>query len=325
MIDNIKIHIPVYNLKKGTFDWKEPKNNDGFIYNKKFLVAKLYNPKTPKKAYTLKVLLTLNIKTDVFSLSISGSLRKWYFQENSRSDLNLDQYIECIELIAKGIKIDVDDLKKMIVTKLEIGVTLLLKSNMRSIIECFVKLRNAERVVFEETTLYFKFKNYGIVLYDKYLEMNKNIIWTNIEKNVYKKFYFLRFEINAKKISGTTLKGKFDTLGRIQDNWNELSQTIEKHMTAIVFVDTISEEKIIEINNVPILKKQLMFKAMKDMGIVKFSALFDKSIKTNNKNKDYKELINIYRSFITNDIDLKGILLVELRKKLNRLYNKGNV
>ena len=155
--------------------------------------------------------------------------------------------------------------------------------------------------------------------------MNKNKIWSDIDNNVFKKFYFLRFEINAKKVSGTTFKNKFDSIEKIRDNWNMLPPVIEKYINDVVFVDVISKEKKTEINDYSDFVNYLTFLGIKKYGVIESVNLFDKSVNTNNKKKKLEEFINIYRSNVTNEIDLKGKLLVELKKKLGRLYNKSNI
>jgi DNA-binding Lrp family transcriptional regulator len=322
MIDKVKIHLNGYS-PNDNITWKETTVEDcpdKFFYN-----AKLYNSAFPKKKFSLKLLLTADEENDTFDLRINGSIRKWYYQKNSRKDLNYEEFIDCIRLLAKELGTTKKRILAGKVNKVEIGVTLLLKAKMRGINDCFVKYRNAEREVFEETTLYFKFANYKLVFYDKFLEINKNTIWSDVQKKVFETFYFLRFEINAKKVSGTTFKDKFDTVERIKENWNQLPGVIEKYITKVVFVDVISKERIIDINDYTSFIKHLTYLGIKEYGIIESLNLLDKSLSTNNKKKKIDQFIDIYRANVTDDIDLKAILLVELRKKLDRLYNKSKI
>ena len=196
---------------------------------------------------------------------------------------------------------------------------------MRYINDCFVKYRNAEREVFEETTLYFHFENYKLVFYEKFLEMNKNQIWTEKEKRIFDKFHLLRFEISANKVSGTMFNGKFDTLEKIRDNWNLLPLVIEKYINEIDFVDVISKEKELEINTYSDLTKFFTFLGIKKYGVTKSIGLFNESIKSSNKSRMLKGFLDIYRSNITDESNPKAKLMLELKKKLDRLYNKSNI
>ena len=45
----------------------------------------------------------------------------------------------------------------------------------------------------------------------------------------------------------------------------------------------------------------------------------------NNKSKYFNDIMNIYKSHIISEIDYKAIILYELKKKTDRLYNKGNI
>ena len=322
MVDNIKIILKDYSPSEN-ITWK-PKKVDNCPDEKYFYNARIYNRRFPKKSFSLKLLLTADEKNDTFSLSIKGSIRKWYYQNNSRKDLNFEEYIDCLKLIAKELDTDFKKLLTGKVTKVELGLTLLLKSEMRGINDCFIKYRNGEREVVEKTSLYFHFTNYKLIFYDKFLEMNKNSIRDEIKENVFKKFYFLRFEMNAKKVSGTTFKGKFDTLERIKENWNLIPPAIEKYFNDIVFVNVISKEKKVELKEYSDFVNYLTFLGIKKYGVIESVKLFDESVITNNKKKKLEEFINIYRTNITDDFDYKGKLLVELKKKLDRLYNKSN-
>lgn len=339
MVDRIKFILKDYNPKEDKLLWKE--DNKLEVPYKSFFTSKLYNPNSNKKKFPLKLLLTANEKTEKFNLSISGNVRKWYFNSNSRKDLNFKEYEECIKLIASELGIDFEILLAQgKLTELELGITVLLKSELRNINDCFVKYRNSERKVYKstlyflyrnsekkvcnESTLYFHFGNYKIVLYDKFLEMNDNKILTKKKEKIYDKFHFFRFEINVDKVSGTILKGKLDTLGKVLENWNTIPLLIEKYINDIIFVDIISKEKNIEINTYPDLMKYFTFIGIKKYGITESIGLFE-SVKSSNKSKMMKGFLDIFRSNITEETNAKVKLLIEVKKKLSRLYNKSNI
>lgn len=323
MVDRIKCILKDYNPKGEKLSWKE--ENKLEVPYKSFFISKLYNPTSNKKKFPLKLLLTANEKTEKFNLSISGNLRKWYFNSNSRKDLNFKEYEECIKLIASELGVDFETLlAEGKLTELELGITVLLKSELRNINNCFVKYRNSEREVFNENTLYFHFGNYKMVLYDKFLEMNNNKIQTKEKVEIYNKFHLFRFEINIDKVSGTILKGKLDTLGKVLENWNTIPLLIEKYINDIIFVDVISKEKNIEINTYPDLMKYFTFIGIKEYGVTESIGLFE-SVKSSNKSKMMKGFLDIFRNNITEETNAKVKLLIEVKKKLSRLYNKSNI
>lgn len=324
MVDNFKTMIPDYNPKDGSSLWNEKENEELPPYKTEY-TRRFYNKNLKKRKYPLKLLLTANEKTEKMSLSISGSIKKWYFQENSRRDLNADEFVDCMKLLAEELSIDYETLLNGKVTKLEVGLTVTLKPDMRNITDCFVKYRNAKRIIREETSLYFEFENYKLVFYDKFLEMQKNKIWTENHKKVFDRFHFLRFEIRVKKVSGTNFKGNFDTIEKLINNWDKLPLIIENNIKAINFVDLISKEENMEINNYSDFVNHFTFLGIKDYGIQESINLFDKEIESSNKTKMLNKFLDIYRSNITNESDPKAKLLLEVRKKLSRLYNKSNI
>ncbi|RED26934.1 hypothetical protein BD847_0865 [Flavobacterium cutihirudinis] len=323
MIDKIKISLNDYS-PNDNINWKskEVKNCPPEKY---FYKAKLYNSKFATKKFPLKLLLTANEKNNIFSLNIRGSIRKWYYQENSRKDLNSNEFDKCLKFIAEELNTELKTLLKGKITQLEVGVTLLLKSEMRNLIDCFVKYRNAERKIVKKTSLYFHFKNYNLIFYDKYLEINNNDIRPQKKRNVFNKFYLFRFEVNAKKVSGTILKSKFNTLEKLRNNWNQLPPMLEKYIDDIVFVDVISKEKETDIKDYPDFINHIAYMGIKKYGVIESINLFNKFVNTSNKKKKLEDFINIYRSNVTNELDLKRKLSTALAKKLDRLYNKSNI
>ncbi|AOW10355.1 hypothetical protein [Flavobacterium gilvum] len=338
MVDNA-----IYNAKNITLTselknmcWKDVSDDD--VPNKILKKTTLFNDFTDnKKKFGLKLLLSENIITGLYSLSITGSIRKWYFKENSRSDLTYDEFIDCIEKIEYKLGLKKGKIWKLFeITQLEIGITLLLKSYFHNVINCFVRYRNSIRDNQYESTVYFKFQNYEILFYDKFLEMydlkvDEKKTWTKNQQNVFNKFHFLRFEISATTVSGTKFKDKYDTLELLRDNWNSLPTMLEKYLNDITFVDVISKEKNNKKNthtgllNYTDFINRLIFDEIENKGLLNTINLFDKLVHPNNKSKNFKDLLNRYKSNITNEIDLIGELKKELRKKLDRLYNNSKI
>jgi hypothetical protein len=326
MIDKIKLMNDNFNPDYilNNLRWKAVENDN--LPNKKMLQARLYNDlKDKRKIMGLAILLTENLNTKTYSISIQGSIRKWYYKCNSRKDLSYTDFLDSINLLSikLGLKQDViwDTFK---ITNLELGITLLLKAEFHNIMDCFVKYQNAIRDNKFETTVYFKFKNYKILLYDKFIEINKGKIWGKNEKNIFNKFHFLRFEISVTKVSGTNFKNKYDTLELLKCNWNEIPKILYNYLDKIEFVDLISKEKKTEtVTRIDFLNK-LCFLGIKSNGIHKTIMDFNKLEIPNNKSKYFKDLMGIYKSNISTDRDYKAEILGELRKKTDRLYNKSN-
>lgn len=331
MIDNIKIINSNFNCKHilNTLKWtiihSESENIDSI--SKIMQKAKLYNDyKNNKKIMGLRLLITENIKCNTFSISIQGSIRKWYFKSNSRKDLNYIEFLHCIELLEEKLGISKGEIwSDFKITNLEVGVTLLLKSKFRNIMDCFVKYRNSVRIDTYETSLYFKFKNYDILFYDKLKEISKGKIPNENEKNIIDKFYFLRFEVSVTKVSGSTFRKEFNSLELLKTNWNKLPNRLFRYMNEIDFIDVISEEKYLMIKSKSDFLNNLCYQGIKSIGIQRTIMDFAKLEIPNNKTKYFRDLMDIYKSNKSKKNDYKSELLEELKKKTDRLYNKGNI
>ena len=329
MVDNIKImdqdFNPDYILKN--YKWKEIDFDEEENIESKFINGFQANLTNKSRKFSLRMLLTENLKTETYTLSINGSIRKWYFDKNSRKDLNYFEFVNCIEILGSKLGLKKGEIwKKFKVTQLEIGITLLLKSFNNDILNCFVKYRNAKRDDKYVTTIYFKFNNYHLKIYDKLLEMKKRSGLTKSDNNIINKFLLLRFEIGIEKISGSPFAKKYDNLFLLKSYWNILPNELHNYLDNIKFVDTISKKKVIEekISYNDFLKWNV-FTKMKFGGLYQTITDFNNMVLPNNKSKNFNDLMNIYKSNIISEKDYKAIILYELKKKTDRLYNKGNI
>lgn len=328
MIDKVKIKIEKFTVIDDYPLW------DGYrkskYPNRHLFFRKIYNDKCKvKKPFAIRLMLVYDDLKDKSTIKINGSIRKWYFGVNNRKDLNFVEFLDCVKLLSNKIGVRQIDLWNASVTKLESGVTLLLKSKFKNVDNCFVR-RKAFNKIYKDNTLYFEGANFKLKFYDKHGEINKNDknFKNDLKKmNVNKKFHFLRFEVVVNKVSGVAFyKKNARTLDEIRNNWDELIIQIHRYINSIDFVDLISAEKEIDLtkftkheNN-----KYLQFKAIQKKGfyeeLKKIEMRVDK-----NKSRSIKSFFKDYRRYITNVEDLKTELLEELKKKTNRLYNNSNI
>lgn len=321
MIDKIKLMNDNFNpdfiLK--SMRWKEVEIEKAPF--KKGSQSMLYNDfKDGKRIMGLGILLTYNMKTETYSISIQGSIRKWYYKNNSRKDLNYNEFINCIELIGEKLGLKRNEIWGIFkITILEVGVTLLLKSYFHNIMNCFLKYRNSVRNDEYETTIYFDFKNYTIILYDKFIEMNKGQIWSKKEENIFSKFHYFRFEISVNKLSGSPFKKDFNNLEQLKNNWYILPKILESYLKKIEFVDLLSKEKEVELKSNSDFIKNMAFLGMKSIGLDKAIKKFNNIEMPNNKSKYFSNFINIYVSNISSDRDYRSELMYEFKKKTDRL------
>lgn len=328
MIDNIKITVINYS-NEDKLEWKPSFKDNSECPHKTFQEIKLFNSRFKKKKYSLKILHTADDKKVEFSLSISGSIRKWYYQENSRKDLNHTEFVDCIRLLADEIGVRESELWNAKVTKVEVGVTLLVDKKFKGIKDCFARYRNASRYEIGDdiTTIYFGFGNYKLKIYDKYLEMNKRRNLDSYPYNeVNERLHFPRLEIVVNKVSGTPFfKSKANTLRKIEENWDEILKEFRKRFGNINFVNVLTHENgLREIGSYADFRNFLAYEGINNYGLSEcLDCLNHTGILGNNKTKYINDLIKLYESFKVKDDQLKAEFFERLEKKLNRIYNKS--
>lgn len=327
MIDNATCYIENFTTRRNKVpEWREyfPKPKEGkkplpeyYHYFKRIVYSR-------KNRAFLVLSLRYDANKDTFRLRINGSIRKWYFRGNNRSDLSKLQFLVCLNLLSNKIGISVQDLLKAKVTKLESGVTLLLDKKFMGLNDCFGRFGSFNKI-YEDSTLYFRGKNYSIISYEKLLEINKrdlSIKENPTKTNVIKKYNHLRFEIKVNKVSGVTFyKKNTSTLKELMFNWNEIILQLHLYVNKIDFVDFISPDRIIDFPNLSNLdkKKYLKFKEIQKNGFYEELRKIEDQPSAN-KSRNIKSFFRDYRRYITNDmIDLKSEFLLELKKKTNRL------
>lgn len=324
MIDKIKIIVKDVNINylRNNYNWQEKKDIDkeNVIPSSKRLYR--YNLTHKSKTFKLRLLLTENLKTKQTTLSIDGSIRKWYFGKNTRKDLNYKEFIECIEIIESKIGLKEGEIwLKSNITKLEIGVTLLLRNFTIDILNCFVKYKQAKRDISYVTTLYFKQTNYELKFYDKYLEIHKKDKKKLIKYNevISKKLLLLRFEISIEKVSDPAFKTKYKNLQTLKSNWNQIPKDLNNYLKNITFLDIYADEKKIVPNNITALKNYAYYVYTKEVGITETIKIISNFENNTNKSKHMNELQYIYNTLTCNKNNYRRKILCELDKKTKRL------
>ena len=198
-------------------------------YNKVFSIASL-NKNSNAQLWILKSLKNGRVR-------LVGSLRKWYYGENSLLDFNKHSFIMALQRLANTLDMSLSELGLGIISFFEIGL------NIRTRIECTRLLKKicAYKSFYREDfyqndgTLYFgydkeKSKNSirTITIYDKCKEIaaKQEEQSTNIRKKkafkIPKKhgYHFTRLEIK--------IKGKKSFKAMHLDNVNNLNSLIEK-------------------------------------------------------------------------------------------------
>jgi hypothetical protein len=115
-------------------------------------------------------------------------------------------------------------------------------------------------------------------------------------------------------------------LGDVKKNWNAIVLQLQNYIDVVDFLDLISPEKKIDLSvaNKQFNKKYVQLKAIQKNGIEDEITNIQNRMGAN-KSRDIKLFLRDIRRYITKEIDLKSELLLELKKKTNRLYNNSNI
>ncbi len=330
-MDRIKVRISDFVLLNKSKCWSEWKKSK--FPNKYFCSRQITNSKSKvKRPFRITLLKYYNDVTLKTTIEFNGSIRKWYFGKNTRRNLTKKQLEECVKLLSAKIGIRTIDLLNAKVTQLEMGVSVLLKSNFKDIINCFAKYRTFTREV-NKTTVYLKGKktkdgkesNSKYKFYDKNLEINKNdknFFNDKKKTNVQKKFYCFRFENVITKVSGVPYyKTKASTLFKIVENWKELNYNLIEHINKIHFVDLISNERIINPNELGKrdLEKYAQFLAIKRNGFFEELEKFELNNKSTNRSTKTNQFFKNYEYFLDKKTDYKNTLISVIKKKIDSL------
>lgn len=224
------------------YNWKFFKQYE----DKNVFIYALKNPNAMFKG-NAKLLLFYyeNLKTREKHLTIRGSIRKWYFGKNVRRDLTKTELIDCIDILAKMLFINLQDLLNARITKIEVGATLTLNAKFRFMLDCMYSFPRLNRNNYKGS-LYFgdkKESSFTLIFYDKLIELNKDkpkMLQKNLKAN--SKIFFCRHEICLNKVSQCR-KFNIKTLNELLQKWEIVKQYVLLETEKIKFVDYISPIK----------------------------------------------------------------------------------
>ena len=151
---------------------------------------------------------------------IMGSIRRWYYGNDSLSDLNLDSFKDALNLIAERVNLAYSDLLHAKVIRFEFGANLKVFTPCTFILNAIVSYPRLKKSAYEHSVS-FHGGSMKVKLYDKIVELfrNKNHKKTGLKK----KGNYLRYEIDFRKVSALQhyLKG-INTVSGIIKGWQDL-------------------------------------------------------------------------------------------------------
>lgn len=215
MIDNIIIRIDKFSGKFDNCRFEKYKSNKSVKH------YFLDNPLILKKKEDFNGPLKLIFNVEMNLLTITHSLRKWYFGANSLLDFTQLSFLKAIKYLALLLDISPDEILKSSFTKCEIGLNIVLKYDIISIIPCFVKYSTFDRWTCGTTTVKFVGDDRELILYDKIEKIDDGE--DKILKNILKKYNYsyIRIEItmNDQKSYNYRNLPKIKTIKDLYDNF----------------------------------------------------------------------------------------------------------
>lgn len=359
IVDNAKIQDEI--LKKKFFPAVNKKGSKEYLYRNNYVEDEddeidSAETSSEKSSYENKFKKYLYIKYIVYSspknlpnndysirseLVIHRNIRKDRFGEGAVHDLSYLGFIKIIEKYINEFGIEEKLMWNARVTKLELGVTLKLKSKMRGVLSCFESFNGiTEKHIYGNTGISFRGKNFAVTFYDKLVQMHKNqeLFKRSKRKNelfekVTKNNYFLRFELKIHKVSGfnsdeSLFKKRIERLKEIKDNWNYLGKALFKMYEKVNYIDILSPEVEDSFKNQATtpMNHYLMFKGIKSIGKDRlFTQLIplmkDDSISQSKFKKYYRDFYNNYdRKFL---VDYGAEFGNKLEDKIEFLMKKN--
>lgn len=211
---------------------------------RKYLYIKYIVYKTPKRLPNVDYIITNE-------LIIHRNLRKDWLGEGRLADLGYKSFVKAINKYAHLFGVGEAKFWNARVTKVELGLTLRLNSNMRGILSCLDSFNGiTEKNIYGSNGIGFIGENFSISIYDKIERMiNNNEIVAKNKKNLIEKVlknnYFLRFELKVEKVSGfyrSDFRNRINFLREIRDNWDKLGEAVLNLYYDINYIDVLSPE-----------------------------------------------------------------------------------
>ena len=316
-------------------DWQaEYKNNDNkeepstkklqkTKYKKNLtIIYEVYNK--PKHLFKPKLERTKISSSGIRNeLIIHKNMRKEAYGEGKSTDITYSKFKKEIKKISDKFGIKIDEVLKARVTQIELGVTVILKSDMQLIIPCFVAYKKLPEIItFGHTGVTFLGDNYSVSFYDKLkriLEngeaLKKSEIRKRVEPKLRKNNFLLRFEIKINKVTGFNVgnyKTKMNTPKKILDNWEDLGDLIHKMFENVEFVDFLSPEIEVDLKGrgKTEMNKFLQFKGIQKIG---------EGGKNNDNKDEYQKNHKFFTQYIPNMTHDK---IAEFRKYYKKIYEE---
>ncbi len=265
MIDTIVIRLNRYNVH---INWDIDK-----IANR-LDVDTIRTIKTSDSVFLTGKLKNLKILITKDYLQITGSLAKYYFDNNLQT-MDHDDIITAIVWLSVDLGLPIE---RGFIKRIDIARNIIVKKVVRQYLDCFDETDGYHRDRINDRLLYKKTNcSHSVTMYDKVKELKKNEreFYQYNRNGVLKDKNILRFEVKLEQKINQLLKYKSvrvvhlrskTFLKKLNDFWYMKYKSISTKKSFVFSTDIASYGDF---------KRELLVKAIKDMGIVPLYKLLE--------------------------------------------------
>ena len=202
--------------------------------------------KTEMKAQAkMKLIITYYYKDSLVKIKFGNSFRKWYYGVDSVQDFCKTDFLAGLKLLMQKLCLGMDIIRDFDNYRIELGVTNEHEPNFALFNLSVIDHRNLKDVMRINTdTVTHMGDNLNVSCYNKGAEIKKRRKSNKILE-LKDGVYYLRSEVNIKKVSGVKFANdKCRTIGDLLDNWEENYDYLIKELKYIKFIDCISPKVV---------------------------------------------------------------------------------
>jgi len=236
------------------------------------------------------------------SLRIVGSLRKWYYGEDSLADLTRKDFICAIKLLSEKLQIPFDEFLKFDFYKVEIGRNIRLKVPVASFLSLVAGFSSNSYILRQEIGWrHFRTYRFKATLYDKIKEIKKKS-----KKGLIKELEEIHQpieELNVLRVEFTIMRGKaelqkklgYSTIYDFVENYRDLYVFFWMNCQEFQLLEDFPIDRIPKSNSWGALKNVVFEEAARNMGydrMMELCSYLDGKVKRD-ANLKLRELFNI--------------------------------
>ncbi|WP_300355528.1 hypothetical protein [Fluviicola sp.] len=239
-MDSSKLYIG--NLKNLSYKNLKPKNQK-YSPGEKYLLYRTDNP-SDRDWHISVYVKEKNGKT---SVTLYGSIRKWFYGKYTYRNLTKEDFVECIDLISERLGVSENEMWGARTMQIEISLSLILKPDMAYFLNTFVDYKGFDVVPYGHNYRAFVGSSKVLKFYNAGRKIGKGLGFSEskIERI---ESYFLRYRVEVKIDDLLHVERRMGeiliTPGTILKNWNEIYSYLRMYIADIECYGIPSSKRI---------------------------------------------------------------------------------